>query len=111
MAMPSPCRQMNRVPRFPVIAYAIDFGPAGAFDNKQHGIPGMAVDSGNRTGVDFMHQCIHGARRRIPVPADIDAAAHTASGVVHDHVFISYYGLTILTPLLNKLCAPLLLQM
>src|SRR5258708_5048700 len=101
---------MDRIPGLPVVAHAVDFGPAAAFDHERNRVPRMPVNRRSRPGVDLVRERVQAARRAITVPAHVHAAAHAAGGRPEHHVLPADHALAVLAPLLEELGAPLLLH-
>src|SRR5687767_9466519 len=110
MPVPAPRRDVDRVPRLPLVALAVDLAPPRAFDDEELRVPGVAVDRGERAGIDLVHQRIEAAGRRISVPAHVHAAAQATSGLLQLHILAPDHAAPVLAPLLEELGAPLLLD-
>src|SRR5207248_2865788 len=93
---------MDRVPGFPVVADAVDLGPARAFDDEELRVPRMAVNRGDDAGIDLVHERIEAARRRVAVRAHVDAAAQAARRALQDHVILADHRAPVLAPILDE---------
>ena len=91
-------------------AHAVDLAPAGAVDDEQLRVPGVAVNGRNAAGIDLVHQRVEAARRRVAVRAHVDAAAHAARRRLERHVFLAHHGAPVLAPAVDELGAALLLD-
>src|SRR5258708_13315895 len=101
---------MDRIPGLPVVAHAVDFGPAAALDQERNRVPRMPVKRRGGRGVGVVGGRARAARRAITVPAHVHAAAHAAGGRPEHHVLPADHALAVLAPLLEELGAPLLLH-
>jgi hypothetical protein len=71
---------VDGVPGLPVVAHAVDLGPALAGHHEEDGVPGVAVDRGDRARIDFVHMRVEDARRPVAVAAHVDAGTQAAGG-------------------------------
>src|SRR5260221_338501 len=108
--MPGPGRDVDRVPRPPGVAHAVDLGPARAFDNEKLRVPRMPVDGADDTWIDLVDQRVEAARRRIAVRAHVDAGAHAARRALQHHVILADHAAPVLAPILDELGAALFLD-
>src|SRR5262249_49794528 len=68
------------------------------------------VNRGDYAGIDLMHQRIQAARRRIAVPAHVDAGAQAARRALQDHVVLPDHRAPVLAPFLDEFRAALFLD-
>ena len=110
VAVPAPRRDVDRVPGLPVVAHAVDLGPARALDDEEDRVPRMAMDGGDHAGIDLVHQRVEAARRasRRPSPCRRRCACRARSA--QRHVFLADHAAAVLAPLLDELGAALLLD-
>src|SRR5258708_19324222 len=109
--MPAPRRDVDRVPRLPVVAHAVDLGPSRSRHHEEDRVPRVPVDRRDRAGIDFVHQGVEAARRAVAVPAHVDAAAHPPRGGDELHILLADYALAMLAPVLDEFRAALLLAL
>src|SRR5882672_8382682 len=109
-AMPGPRGDVDRVPGLPAVAHAVDLGPARAFDDEELRVPGVPVNGGHHAGIDLVHQRVEAARRRVAVPAHVDAGAHAARRALQHHIIPADYAAAVFAPLLQELGAALFLD-
>jgi len=71
----------------------------------------VPVHGGDAAGIELVHQRVEATRRRVAVPAHVNAAAHAARRRLERHVVAAHHRAPVLAPLLDEFGAPLLLEM
>ena len=92
VAVPREGRDVEGIPRLPVVPDAVDLGVAGPSHDEHHLVPGVTCDRRPDSGIDLVLLRIHRERRRVAVFADIHAGPEAPRGLMHDDVVTLDHG-------------------